>query len=105
VPSHTLFAVDASTSWGIGVVFQDQWEAWRLDNSWKSQGQDISSAEIVAIELGLHLVLELGHKETHFVLQSDNMGVIHAFRGGSSCNAQQNHVLQCIVALMRAHDV
>jgi hypothetical protein len=67
-PSHTLFTVDASTSWGISIIFRDQWEAWHLDNSWKSQGRDIGWAKIVTIERGLRLVLELGHKETCFIL-------------------------------------
>ncbi|CAL1715691.1 unnamed protein product [Somion occarium] len=41
--------VDASTSWGIGLVANGKWLAWQLKPGWKSDGRDIGWAEMVAI--------------------------------------------------------
>ncbi len=32
--------VDASTSWGIGIVIGRQWYAFRLTNTWEDAGQE-----------------------------------------------------------------
>src|SRR5882672_1254776 len=60
---------------------------------------------MVVIEIGLRLVTALSQHDTHFILRSDNMGVIHTLEGGCSCNLQQNRILQRIVILMRTHNV
>jgi hypothetical protein len=102
-PVSTEFYVDASTSWGVGVVFDGSWNAWRLRQGWKTDGRDIGWAEMVAIELGLRTAIAAGTRDTHFVIKSDNMGVIGALSSGKSRNLQQNRVLQLIVTLMRSH--
>ena len=43
--------VDASTSWGIGIIIGAEWAAFQLSPSWKTEGQDICWLETVAIEL------------------------------------------------------
>jgi Reverse transcriptase (RNA-dependent DNA polymerase)/Reverse transcriptase-like len=103
--SPTFFAVDASTSWGIGVVIDDIWESWQLLPGWNTDGRQIGWAEMVAIEMGLHLAVNLGHTNIHLHVRSDNAGVIGALKGGKSRNLQQNRVLQRIVLLMRSHDI
>jgi hypothetical protein len=104
-PTDLLFAVDASTSWGIGVVFDGKWDAWILLPGWKSEGRDIGWAEMVAVELGLRLAITQGAHDIHLILRSDNTGVIHALDGGRSRNLQQNRVLQRIVVLLRTHNL
>ena len=104
-PQDILFAVDATTSYGIGVVFGCHWESWKLLPGWNSHGRDIGWGEMVAIELGLRLVTALGRHDAHFILRSDNMGVIHALEGGRSRNLQQNRILQRIVILVCTHNV
>jgi hypothetical protein len=104
-PVSTEFFVDASTSWGVGVVFDGAWEGWRFRPGWKTDGRDIGWAEMVAIELGLRTAIAAGAHDVHFVIKSDNMGVIGALGSGRSRNLQQNRVLQRIMTLMRAHGI
>lgn len=97
--------VDASSTWGIGVVFDGFWDTWRLTDGWKTDGRDIGWAEMIAIELGLRTAIRNGHSSIHFRFHSDNLGVIGALDAGKSRNSQQNRVLQRIVALMRTHSI
>jgi hypothetical protein len=101
--SPVEFWVDASTSYGVGVVFAGHWVAWQFRAGWKTDGRDIGWAEMIAIELGIRVVIELGFRNTHFLVQSDNTGVIGSVRAGKARNTEQNRSLQRIVALMRAH--
>ncbi len=41
--------VDASTSWGIGIVMGDEWAAFRLADTWKIPGRDICWLETVQL--------------------------------------------------------
>ena len=43
--------VDASTSWGIGLVIGDNWASFQLSPVWKVPGRDICWLETLAIEL------------------------------------------------------
>jgi hypothetical protein len=104
-PVTTEFYVDASTSWGVGVVFDGAWDGWKLQSGWKTEGRDIGWAEMVAIELGIRTAIAAGAHDVHFVIKSDNMGVIGALGSGKSRNLQQNRVLQRIVTLMRSHEI
>ena len=98
--SHIEFWVDTSSSWGIGIVFGGQWDFWRLLPGWNRDGRDIGWAEMVAIELGLLFAIHQGHSDIHFIIKSDNQGVIYAIEGGKSRNPAQNSVLQRITALL-----
>jgi hypothetical protein len=101
----TEFWVDASTSFGIGVIFDGEWDAWRLRPGWKKAGRDIGWAEMVAIELGLLTAIARGCSDTHFLIKSDNMGVIGALAAGKSRNLEQNRVLQRVVATARINGI
>ncbi|PPQ84549.1 hypothetical protein CVT24_006581, partial [Panaeolus cyanescens] len=103
--SHISFWVDASTSWGIGVIFDDSWDAWQLREGWNHGGRTIGWAEFVAVELGLSLAAARGHHNTHFLIHSDNQGVILAFQKGRSRSAEQNTVLQRINRLLTIHSI
>ena len=94
------FWVDASSSWGIGVVLGTEWDYWKLRPRWDRDGRNIGWAEIVAIELGLLFAIFRGHSEIHFLVKSDNQGVISAIQGGKSRNPEQNAVLQRITLLL-----
>jgi hypothetical protein len=99
------FWVDASTNWGIGVVFNGEWDSWKFDTRWHSNGRNISWAEFVAIEIGLIVAISNGHSNTHFTIRSDNQGVIHAIEGGKSRSPEQNIVLQHITCLLSTHNI
>lgn len=99
------FWVDASSSWGIGVVFDKYWDHWKLHSGWDKGGRNIGWAEMVAIELGLLFAIHHGYSDVHFVLKSDNQGVIHAIEGGRSRSPEQNVVLQRITSLLSRYKI
>ncbi|GBE79380.1 hypothetical protein SCP_0205780 [Sparassis crispa] len=85
--------VDASSSWGIGIIVEGQWSAWRWrgePGSWKSDGRDIGWAEMIAVELAVRTVEVLGHRDANVLIRGDNQGVQGAFTRGRSRNFQVN---------------
>jgi hypothetical protein len=103
-PSSSIeFWVDASSSWGIGIVFNGEWDSWRFSPGWSTNGRNIGWAEMVAIELGLLFAIHKGFSDIHFLIKSDNQGVIHAIEGGKSRSPEQNLVLQRITSLLSHH--
>ena len=76
--------VDASTSWGIGIMFAGKWDAWRLLPNWSGPSRDIGWLEGVALELLIYLAEEHNLSDTHLKVHSDNTGVITAFDKGRS---------------------
>ncbi|GBE88971.1 hypothetical protein SCP_1403790 [Sparassis crispa] len=85
--------VDASSSWGIGVIVCGEWSAWHwrgLINAWKGEGRDISWAEMVAVELAVRMVEVLGYHDATILVRGDNKGVEGAFARGRSHNFQVN---------------
>src|SRR6267154_162505 len=74
--------VDASTEWGIGSVFGDQWNAWKVREGWKGQGRDIGWLEAIAVELAALTLFEMGWRNASVLIWSDNQGVIGAFQRG-----------------------
>jgi hypothetical protein len=103
VVSPLSFWVDASSSWGIGIILGEEWDSWMLKPGWDKDGRNIGWAEIVAIELGLLFAIHHGYSDIHFSIKSDNQGVIHAIQGGRSRSPQQNLVLQRITLLLSHH--
>ena len=82
--------VDASTSWGIGIVIGDEWAAFRLSPSWKVPGRDICWLETVAIELLVYFLEAKGLRDTHLLIHSDNQGTIGTLEKGRSGNVHIN---------------
>lgn len=72
---HGIF-VDASTSWGIGLIIADSWHAFQLVTDWKLPGHDICWLESVALELVFYFLRQLGFSNTHLLIHSDNNGAI-----------------------------
>ena len=60
---------------------------------------------MVAIELGLLFAVHQGYSDIHFMVKSDNQGVIHAIEGGKSRSPEQNSVLQRITSLLARHKI
>jgi hypothetical protein len=82
--------VDASTSWGIGIIIGDEWAAFQLSPSWKIEGRDICWLETVAIELLICFLEGKGLRDAHLLIHSDNQGTIGALDKGRSRNIHIN---------------
>ena len=103
--SNIQFFVDASTSFGIGVVLDNEWDAWKLRDGWNRDGRDIGWAESVAIELGLHMAIARGFTNIHIPIRSDNEGVILSIAAGCSRNHTVNSEIRHIFSLMQTHTI
>jgi len=82
--------VNASTSWGIGIVIGDEWSSFQLSLSWKIHGWDICWLETIAIELLAHFLEDKGFRDVHLLIHSDNQGTIGALSKGRSPNVHIN---------------
>ncbi|KAF7323827.1 hypothetical protein MKEN_00604000 [Mycena kentingensis (nom. inval.)] len=82
--------VDASTSWGIGIILGSHWHAFRLKPDWKKPGRDICWLESLAIELAIRFLIQLQYSQIHVVIRSDNTGAIGAHTKGRSPNVDIN---------------
>lgn len=85
-------SVDASTSWGIGLVWKDGegWDAWKVREGWRGPGRDIGWLEAIAVELAVRTILGRGFSASRIKILSDNQGVIGAWGRGHSSNFEVN---------------
>jgi len=86
--------VDASTSWGIGIIIGDAWAAFRLKDNWKIPGRDICWLEALAIELLLYILEARRLHDADLLVHSDSEGAIGAFEKGRCPNWHINLVLR-----------
>ena len=98
---------DASTSFGIGVVIGSYWAGWQWAPGFHpgaSSGVNIGWAEAVAVELGVRLLIHLGlhcrSSGRHFLVRSDNAGVVEIIRKGRCRAPESNTVLKDIYRLL-----
>ena len=84
------FYVDASTSWGIGIVMGDSWASFQLSPVWKVAGRDICWLETLAVELLTYFLEDMGFKNCRLLIHSDNQGTIGALDKGRSANSHIN---------------
>ena len=102
--------VDASTSWGIGIIIGGKWAAFQLSPVWKVPGRDICWLETLAIELLTYFLegmalrlfsplicflltyfrLGMGLRHCRLLIHSDNQGTIGALEKGRSPNSHIN---------------
>lgn len=82
--------VDASTSWGIGIIIGDLWHVFPLMSDWKVTGHDICWLEAVALELMVYFLCQLHFVNTHIIIYSDNNGTIEAHTKHHSPNVSIN---------------
>jgi hypothetical protein len=68
--------VDASTSWGIGVMIDNCWMAFKLRQGWKILGRNIGWLETVAVELIAHFFNAVDLQGMRVTIHSDNQGTI-----------------------------
>lgn len=95
--------VDASTSWGIGIIIGDMWYAFKLVPNWKTTGLDIGWLEAVALELLMYFLVQLGHQNVHLLMHSDNTGAIGAHDKGRSRNIATNLCVRRTYLLSSEH--
>ncbi|KAJ8503034.1 hypothetical protein ONZ45_g11221 [Pleurotus djamor] len=93
-PQNFGISVDASGDWGIGIIYQDSWDAYRSIPGWNAPGRDIGWLEGVAVELMVYILEMKGIKDMHVLIHSDNQGVIGAFNKGISRNVETNLCIQ-----------
>ena len=86
--------VDASTSWGIGVVIGDAWAAFCLKDNWKIPGRDICWLEALAIELLFYILEARQLHDADLLVHSDSEGAVGAFEKGRCPNWHINLVLR-----------
>jgi hypothetical protein len=96
-PTHLHVMSDASTAFGIGVIVDNYWWAWRLLQGWRSNLRDIGWAEAVGLELAIDGAILFGARDVTVTCHCDNQGVVHAWAAGRSRNPQQNIVLTRIM--------
>jgi len=82
--------VDASKTWGIGIVIGDRWDAWQWKAPWHFEGRNIGWAEAVAVELVARILLERGLSNAAVLIRGDNQGVIGSFGRGRGKNFHVN---------------
>ncbi|KAF5350082.1 hypothetical protein D9756_009144 [Leucocoprinus leucothites] len=96
LPSVGPVYVDASTV-GIGFIFNNQWEAWRLRNGWQQEGwrqgnfRGTQWAEAVAVELGVRVMIKARYVGREITICSDNMQVVRAFSEGKYVGERLAH--------------
>lgn len=86
---HHIF-VDASTSWGIGIMVGASWASFQLAPDWKEPGKDICWLETLAVEFMVYLFEALGFQNQCILIHSDNQGTIGAVDKGRSGNRHIN---------------
>lgn len=105
---------DASTSFGIGIVIGQYWAVWRWAPGFKvgpKQAFDIGWAEAVAVELGLRiainhrLLIAASPAHSHFLVRSDNAGIVAVTNKGRSRSAETNRILKHVYLLQARHGV
>ena len=97
--------VDASTSWGIGLLWGGKWAAWRAVDGWKGPCRDIGWLEGVAVELIIYTLVEHNLHDCHVRVYSDNDGVIGAFDKGRSRNFEVNLSIRRASVLMASRNI
>lgn len=95
--------VDASTSWGIGIIVGDFWHAFPLVPDWKVSGHDICWLEAVALELMFYFLCQLHFANTHIIIYSDNNGAIGAHTKHCSPNIPINLCVHWTYAALIEH--
>ena len=82
--------VDASTSWGIGIVIAGRWITFELHEDWKVEGRDICWLETVVVEILIYILEAMGFANTTVLIHSDNQGTIGLLSKGRSRNFHIN---------------
>lgn len=82
--------VDASSEYGMSLLYENLWFSWRLIPGWRGDHRDIGWLEALAIELVIQLVINHSFVDSSVLLCSDNQGAIAAFEKCRSRNFMTN---------------
>jgi hypothetical protein len=105
-PLDLGISVDASTDWGIGLVWRDNlWDAWRTRAGWRGPGRHIGWLECVAVEFIARALDRLDVRDSHVLVRSDNMGVIGSFDKGRSRSFEMNLSVRRSLAIASARNI
>jgi len=86
--------VNASSSWGIGLVVKEYWSAWHLLLGWDHDDRDISWAKSVALKLAILWLVRNRFSDCNVMVRGDNMGFIGEFNKGRLWNASHNATIR-----------
>lgn len=100
----TQIFVDASSSWGIGVLIEGRWAAFQLLSSAIRNNSIIGVTEMLAVEFAVLLLVQLYPSGSHFQIHTDNLGVLHAINFGASKGLLQNASLVRLSSTLLKHD-
>ena len=95
--------VDASTSWGIGIIVAGKWTAFMLHRDWKVGGQDICWLETVAVEILLYILESMGIANATLLIHSDNQSTIGSLGKGCSRNYHINLSIWRAYVVLASH--
>lgn len=82
--------VDASSDWGVGILWNGRWAAWRTVPGWRGDSRDIGWLEAIAIEIAISVTQMMGVSNSAFLIRSDNEGSIGAYNKGRGRNWMTN---------------
>jgi hypothetical protein len=99
------FWMDASSSWGIGLLCEGRWAAWKWLDGWESDFREIGWAEGVAVELAVRLLDVQDWSNLHVLLRSDNQGVIGAYRRGRGRNPEVNDSIRRVDVIASVRNI
>jgi len=94
--------VDASTSWGIGIVIDGQWIGFQLAPCWKVPSRDITWLETIAVEILAYFLDSLNVNNRNVLIHSNNQGTIGAMDKGRSPNVHINLSVRWTYATLSA---
>jgi hypothetical protein len=96
--------VDASTSWGLGIIIgRRRRYSFKLRQGWKQPGRDICWLEAIVIELLYHFLIQLQFRDIHLLIHSDNKAAIGALTKSRSPNVHMNLCARRAYALAADH--
>jgi hypothetical protein len=96
--------VDASSDWGVAIVVEGRWRAWKLLPGWNTDGRDIGWAESVALEFAVHHLVQSGFSHVRLLIHSDSQGTIGQYNKGRGKNRSTNDCIRRSVAsMLQAH--
>jgi hypothetical protein len=107
-PTHDLdIWVDASTSWGIGLLIGGQWEAWRINEGVLrvDSGRNIVWLEALAVEFVIGVLVSRGLFAMDVLIRCDNQCVIGSFSKGWSRSRLVNDSICRTSLLLRSSNI
>lgn len=104
-PIDLGFWMDASSSWGIGLICNGRWAAWKWVHGWESTYRGILWAEAVAVELAVRLLDVLGISNIHVLIRTDNKGVLGSYERGRGRNIEVNNCIRRVEVIAGARNI